>query len=124
VCSVQPAGCPVQSLHGHTTDQLASAISKANRTSQQRRRSSQKPPAELYETFKSKFPGIAHNANVNTTTSADVVSGATALDVAPSVLPMYVRTAHAYAPWCALDCILTRVDTDNITDPLLQTLNR
>lgn len=90
--------CPVQSLHGHTTDQLASAISKANRTSKQHRRSSQKPPAELYETFKSKFPGIAHNANVNTTTtSADVphvVPGATALDVAPSVLPVYVRAAH------------------------------
>jgi hypothetical protein len=121
---VQPAGCPVQSLHGHTTDQLASAISKANRTSQQRRRSSQKPPAELYETFKSKFPGIAHSANVNTTTSADVVSGATALDVAPSVLPMYVRTAHAYAPLCTLDCIAMRVITDNIPDPLLQKLNR
>jgi hypothetical protein len=120
---VQPAGCPVQSLHGHTTDQLASAISKANRTSQQRRRSSQKPPAELYETFKSKFPGIAHSANVNTT-SADVVSGATALDVAPSVLPMYVRTAHAYAPLCTLDCIAMRVITDNTPDPLLQKLNR
>jgi hypothetical protein len=113
----------VQSLHGHTTDQLASAIPKANRTSQQHRRSSQKPPAELYETFKSKFPGIAHNANVNTT-SADVVSGATALDVAPSVLPMYVRTAHAYAPFCTPDCIATRLITDNITDPLLQMPNR
>ena len=81
----------VQSLHGHTTDQLASAISRANRTSQQHRRSSQKPPAELYETFKSKFPGIAHNANVNTTSSADVVPGVTAINAAPSVLPMYVR---------------------------------
>jgi hypothetical protein len=120
---VQPAGCPVQSLHGHTTDQLASTISKANLTSQQHRRSSQKPPAELYETFKSKFPGIAHSTNVNTT-SADVVSGATALDVAPSVLPMYVRTAHAYAPLCTLDCIAMRVITDNIPDPLLQKLNR
>jgi hypothetical protein len=117
----------VQSLHGHTTDQLASAIPKANRTSQQHRRSSQKPPAELYETFKSKFPGIVHNANVNATSSADVphvVPGATAIDAAPSVLPMYVRTAHAYAPLCALDCIATRVITDNITDALLQTLNQ
>lgn len=115
MCSVQPAGCPVQSLHGHTTDQLASAISKANRTSQQYRRSSQKPPAELYETFKSKFPGIAHNANVNTTTSANVVPGATALDVAPAVLPMYVVRTRLQS---------RRAITDDITDRLLQTHNR
>ena len=120
MCSVQPS---VQSLHGHTTDQLASAISKANRTEQQHRRSSQKPPAELYETFKSNFPGIVHNANVNTT-SADVVPSATAINPAPSVLPTYVHTAHVYAPLCAIDCIAIRVIADNITDQLLQTPNR
>jgi len=114
----------VQSLHGHTTDQLALTISKANRTSQQHRRSSQKPPAELYETFKSKFPGITNNANVNATSSADVVPGATAINAAPAVLPMYVRTVQTYAPLCGSDCIAIRVIADNITDQLVQTLNR
>ena len=123
-CAARWLSVQVQSLHGHTTDQLASAISKANRTSQQHRRSSQKPPAELYETFKSKFPGIVHNANANPTSSADVVPVATTIDAAPSVLPMYVRIAQTYAPLCAFDCVETNAITDNITDPPLQTPNR
>jgi len=84
VCSVQP---PVQSLHGHTTDQLASAIPKLTEP-HNNRRSSQKPPAELYETFKSKFSGITHNVNASSADVPNVVPGATSLDVAPSVLPM------------------------------------
>jgi len=94
VCSVQPLGAKPPRPHHRSA---GFSDSQANQTSQQCRRSSQKPPAELYETFKSKFPGIVHNATVSSSPDVShVVPGATALDVAPSVLPMYVLL-HAYA---------------------------
>jgi len=49
------------------------------------RRTSQKPPAELYETFKSRFSGLAQN--VSSAEEHPAEAGATALDDAPSDLP-------------------------------------
>lgn len=80
----------VQSLHGHT-DQLQPAPSPEARCAGSEltftsRRSSQKPPAALYEDFKSRFSGVVQN--VSAAEIPDAGAGVTApSDDAPAVLP-------------------------------------
>ena len=90
-----PIAVPVQSLHGHT-DQLLPTVPpvldvrriEGNKANITYRRTSQKPPAELYENFKSRFSGLAQN--VSSAEDHPAEAGATALDDAPTDLPRYV----------------------------------
>lgn len=66
------------------------------------RRTSQKPPAELLQNFKSTFSGLGQNVS-STAEEHPAEAGATALDDAPSDLPRYVllyREAHAMRKYC------------------------
>lgn len=61
------------------------------------RRTSQKPPAELLQNFKSTFSGLGQNVS-STAEEHPAEAGATALDDAPSDLPRYALlycAAHA-----------------------------
>jgi hypothetical protein len=68
------------------------------------RRASQKPPAELYENFKSRFSGLG--PNVSSVEAQPAQTGATAHGEAPSEIPGYVLSHRDASLLCEAVCAL------------------
>lgn len=97
----------VQSLHGHTDQLLPTVLPvrrfEGNKANNAYRRTSQKPPAELYANFKTKFPGLGPNVS-SEEEAQSVQVGAISLDDAPSDLPRCVLLYRVARAKCL--CIL------------------
>lgn len=99
----------VQSLHGHTV-QLQHfprfrALFRQRANPRCNRRTTQKPPAELYENFKSKFSGLG--PNVSAADISQVAPGATALsNDAPAGISGYaLRPLRCQSVYCCASCV-------------------